>query len=259
MKTTETERAKNIGTLLKNLPQKHAREYTQGLTLDENTMLQKLVSEEILTAKIKMQHSDGKTRPHTGIRVESKDYLKASIFVDYYSTVLDETISVCEGLITLAIKVRELSQAKDRTILDLNLETVVIETGLVAQQRSSESPESGQLGNITQRYDQSNTFVAENPSRKIEPYYQAIGLRIVEMVSPERRCYLDDVNSRSDLGAVIFTECVLGVLQDQETIDLIEKGLAENKLKASVSALYALRNEASVERLGDAIRRNYND
>jgi len=255
----ETERAKTIGTLLKNLPVKHTREYTQGLTLDENTFLQKLISEDVLTAKIKMQHEDGKTRTHAGIRVKSENYLKALVFVDYNSTVLDESTSICENLITLAIKVRELKHKEDsdKIVLDLNLETVVLETGLIAQQRSSESPDSSQPNNITRRYNQNNAFIGNSPLRNIEPYYQALGLRIVEMVSPERRQYLDDVTSRLDLGAVIFTDCVLGVLKDQETIDLIEKDLSENKLKASISAFYAIRNEATVERLSDAIKEGY--
>ena len=49
----EMKLAEKVGTLLKNLPQKHSREYSQGLTLDENSIIQKLISEDVLTAKIK--------------------------------------------------------------------------------------------------------------------------------------------------------------------------------------------------------------
>jgi len=263
----ETELAKNFGALLKNLPPKHAREYTQGLTLDENTIIQKLISDDILNVKIKMQYGDGKTKTHTGIRVQSKDYLKALIFLDYYSTVLDESMSACENAVTLAIKIRELTQKEshDKMISELNLETVVLETGLVAQQRFSENPDYSQpdnitmISDITRRYNQNNAFIGSAHPRKSEPYYQAIGLRMVEMVSPERRRYLDDVISRSDLGAVIFTDGVLEVLKNRETIELTEQYLLENKLKASIHALSAIRDEASLERLGNAIRRDYHE
>lgn len=253
----DTERARNVGTLLKNFSSKHTREYAQGLTLDENTILQKLVSEGILTARINMKHKDGKTRTHTGIRVESESYLKALIFLDYYSTVVDESMSACNYLITLAIKLRELSQESGNLVLDLNLETVVLEVGLVAQQRYSESPNSSQPDNIAQRYIHNNAFIGNAHLRKIEPYYQAIGLRVVEMLSPERRQYFDGVANRSDLEAVIFTDCVLGVLKNQQTIDLIKQDIPENKLKASITALDAIRKEATLERLRTAIKGGY--
>ena len=248
--------AKDIGTLVKNLPDLHEREFKQGLTIDQNTVLQKFVSEDLLTVKVQVKHSDGAVLPHTGIRVESENYLKAMVFLQYFTNVLEEDTGICSNLIELAIRIREQDSAKAEEYSkssSLSLSSVVIEAGLYSKQRIAQGTNETTPEKIIKRYKTKNMYVLEGAVRRSDPYYQEIGRRFIDMVDPKRRKYFEKINSRLDIQATIFTDCVLSVIDDNSIKKIIEEQLSEDKVRASMTALYALRNYANIEKLKQSL------
>lgn len=186
--------AERIGLLLKNLPELHDREYTVGFNMHENTFFRKLVSDALL---------------EKGVRVKPADYFKALLFLDYFSGVLEDDYKVCDNLVTISKKLREDEKAsgKNTNASYLNIETVVEEAGLCAAEREAGFYSSKpRLKAIRKMYDSCNAKVDfGSPSiRKGEPYYEAIGLKVCELVSEKRRNMLENAASRAEVLALVL-------------------------------------------------------
>lgn len=229
--------AEQIGILLKNMPNLHDIEFKIGFSIHENTFLQKLVSSSNIDK---------------GVRIKSGAFHKGLLFIDYFCTVLDNDFGVCDNLVTISKKFRDAERKKkeDKGASYLDFGLVVLEVGLYSKEKG-DSYYAGCKDEIKTRYMSEPAIDINSDSlRKIEPYYGAIGAMVVDLVSDERKPFLGDARNRLQLNALVFTDCVLGWLKDQNYVQQVKDELQKKEyLQASLTALKALTKEASIEEM----------
>ncbi len=222
-----------IGTLIKNIPTMHETEYEVRFNLHENTFFKKLAPEEILGT----------------VRIKAVDYFKSIVFLSYFSRIIEGNYQICDNLVKIskAVRAEEKENGKDSGASYLPITAVVLETGLYSQGKNY----SREKTNIKNRYSSNlSTVDLSNPTRQGEPYYEAIGKMVCDMVSDERKDYFNSVSSRREIEALVFTDCTLNVITDAKC-----KSKANNLLKkkdyfgASMAAFEGLRKEASLAAL----------
>jgi hypothetical protein len=230
----------HVGTLMKNLPELHDIEFKVGFNLNENTFFQKLIQKDLL---------------EKGVRVKPVDYFRALGFLSYFTGVIEDDYNVCDNLVTISKKLREVEKKAglDGEYAYVKLGTVVMEAGLCAQERGNEHySDPLTIEAIRSRFENQGPIVdfgSEN-LRKADPYYIAMGHKVYDTVSEERREFLEGVSSRGDLIALIFSDCIMGVLDDKNYISNINQTLSgKNYFGASAAAMEGLRKEASLPKL----------
>jgi len=242
---------KHVGEIVKNLMPLHDLEYKVVFNLHENTFFQRLVSKDVLEK----------------VRAKPEEYFKALIFLDYFSRVIDNDCSVCDNLENLSKALRDQERARNEDKGEkgpsyLTLETVVFETGLFAKEKLVKSGRKDiakkEESEIKKRYLQEKPVDLSSPdSRKLDPFYEAIGEMVSSQVSDKLQPYLNSVKSRADIGAIVFADSVLSVLQDKVSIQEVQNKLAMNDCySASISALKALMKESSIPKIQSSIEKN---
>ena len=248
VKTKENE---HIGIILKNLKPLHNLEYKVVFHLHENTFFQKLISKEVLDK----------------VRIRPEDYFKSLITLDYFSRIIDKDYGVCDNLENLSRILRE--KEKESGVEDgekgnsyLSLESAVFEIGAFINEKrlSSKNKEISKKeeGEIRNRYSQGEKVDLSSPNtRKLDNFYEAMGEMVSSQASEKARAYLEKVNSREDIGAIIFSDSVLGVLENESSKkDIYSKLDKGDYCSASISALNALMKESTLEKIGRAIEKN---
>jgi hypothetical protein len=243
----------HLGAIVKNLMPLHDLEYKVVFNLHENTFFQKLVSKDVLER----------------VRVKSADYFKALIFLDYFTRVINNNYSVCDNLENLSKALRDQERAKnedkgEKGISYLTLETVVFETGLFAKEKRLELGKvditKKEENEIKKRYLQEEKVDLNSPdSRKLDPFYEAIGEMVSSQLSNKIKPYLIGVESRADIGAMVFTDSVLEILHDSASKQEIYNKLSlKDYSSASLSALKGLMKESSLSKIKLSIEKNAN-
>ena len=232
--------ATRVGTLVKNLPELHDVEYKVGFNLHENTFFQRIVSKELLKK---------------GVRVQPLDYFKALVFLDYFTGIIEDNHKVCDNLVAIskALRKDEKEAGENRGASYLNLSTVIAETGLYAKEKQDDLD----VDAVKSRYN-SQPAVDFDSAKKPDPYYKAMGAMVSALV--QRKELLENIASRADLGAVVFTDAVLGILKDPNYQSKVNEALAKKDyLNASLIALEGLSKEVSLEDIGSFIGDDKND
>lgn len=234
-----TDLATHVGTLVKNMKELHNTEFKIGFGLHANTFFQKLVSLNIIQGQA---------------RIRSDGFYKGLLFLDYYCNIINNDCKVCENLVTISKKLNEVAKEKgiDTSLRYLPLECVVVEAGLCSLEKG-EDYYKNELDAIEQRYmgtdhkKEDMVVFTPRPERKADPYYEAMGLMVADLVSDERRDTLKDVTNRHELQAVVFSDCALNIIKDQKYITKTNEQL-KNKdyLKASMTALEGLMKESTL-------------
>ena len=157
-----------------------------------------------------------------------------------------------------ALRKDEKDAGEDREASYLNLDTVVLEAGLYAKGKHKE--EKPKLSEIKERFDQRKASSVDiDLTKDVDPYYLAVGYMVSDLVSDERKESLRKVKNRTELGALVFTDCVLNTLNDSKKycpeIKLELKN--EDYLKASLIALQKLKEEISISRIRKTIMEGY--
>ena len=246
--TKEQDLRVRVGTLVKNLPELHDLEYKVGFNLHENTYFQKLISKEVM---------------EKGVRVTPRSYFKAIMFLTYFTSVIEGDYKVCDDLVTLSktLRAEEREAGKDGVASYLGLDVVVAEAGLCAKEKKIGSDKVDVLV-AKSRYDNQATPIDFDSGalRPIEPYYEGIGQMVCDLVSEERRELLMHVNSRAELEALVFTDCVLGLLKDATYRAKAEELLKKRDyLTASLIAIEGLRKEMTLSRMDAIVNEGKND
>jgi hypothetical protein len=131
---------------------------------------------------------------------------------------------------------------------------VVIETGLFAKEKKQDYFTSRtNMAAMKRRYINKDFMVDMNSktNRQAEPYYTALGRMVADTVSRERQKYLENINMRSQLQALVFTDSVVGYLKDDACRKQVEQSLAKGEyFDASLQAIDGFRKEVSLEELG---------
>lgn len=241
----------HIGTIVKNLTPLHDLEYKVVFNLHENAFFQKLVSKDVLER----------------VRVKPEDYFKALIFLDYFTRVIDNDYSVCDNLenISKALREQERERNEDKGEKGpsyLTLETVVFETGIFAKEKRLKAGKKDitkrEANEIKKRYSQEEQIDLNSPdSRKLDLFYEAIGEMVSNQISDNIKPYLSGVQSRADLGALVFVDSVFGYVDDKTTMQQANKELAVNNYySASLIALKTLMKQASISKIKSSIEKN---
>ena len=230
----------HIGTLLKNSEELHDLEWNITFNIHLNTFLKKLIPKELLGSS-------------TGARINSDDFCKGLIFLDYFCNILDDNYQVRDNLIIISKKLREIEKDSDvdKELSYLPLDVMVGEAGLYAKERKD--PYS--YDTIKERYDSRKRIDFSSRSlKKADLYYDALGLLVHDLVGDERKGLLRDIESTSELGAIIFSDCVLGYIKDSKSKSEVNEVLKNKKyLKASLTALDSLIKESSKDELNSRI------
>ncbi|VVB78015.1 Uncharacterised protein [uncultured archaeon] len=241
----------HIGTIVKNLSPLHDLEYKVVFSMHENTFFQKLVSTEVIDRT----------------RVKPIEYFKSLMFLEYFTKVVEPGYTVCDNLETISKKLRESEREKgedkgEKGSSYLNLETVVFETGLFAKEALVKSGKKAltkkQESEIRKRYDLERPVDLSSPNlRKLDPFYEAIGEMVASQLNDKSKPYLLGVKSRSDLGALVFSDSILGCIDDNATCTRVYSALANNNYyEASLIALKSLIYESSISKIQSAIEKN---
>ena len=232
-----------IGTLVKNSPDLHNLEYQVGINLHTTTFFQKMVSKEVL---------------EKGVRIKPVDYFKALVFLDYFTTVIEDNYKLCDNLLTLSKTLRKQEtdkdvkdMGKDSSYLRFNL--VVADAGLCAKEKGidyySKEPH---IKNVRKRYENLKYTVDFKSSslRKVDPYYEAIGQMVCDLVDEKAQIQLKNVTSRIEVGAVMFTGSIFGMLKDANYKSKVNEALRrKDYFEASLSALDSLSKEISLSQI----------
>ncbi len=231
--TTDKEKERtlhHLGSMLKNMPELHDREYKVGLNLDENTFFQKLVSEELLVK---------------GVRVEAANYFRGLLFLDYLTGVIEDDYEICDKLVKTSKKLRKAEKELDqqhREASYMQLGAVIMAVGQLTKERDYD------VQAIKQRYDAKKADV--DLAREADPYYSALALRVYDLVDEKRAVLLEKVTSRTELQAVVFTDCALEMLETPEYRDGVNDSLhAKDYFTATIIALKGLNEEVTEEKL----------
>src|SRR3989344_1474848 len=237
-----------LGTLAKNFTSLHNLEYKVVFNLHENIFFQKLVSKEVLEK----------------VRVKPIEYMKSLLFLDYFSRIMQNNFSVCDNLERLSKAIREKEREEeqksgidkgDQGASYFSLETVVLETGLWARESRIKSKSKDltktEINQIKARYDKEEKVDLSSPiTRKIEPYYEGIGEMILSQISDNMKPYIPGVESRADLGALVFSDYFVKFFDDKKTSSQIYAKLkSKDFLSASIIAYNRLGQEASIDKL----------
>lgn len=245
---TEQELITKIGTLIKNSPDLHNLEYEVGINLHTTTFFQKTVSKKVLDK---------------GIRVKPVDYLKALVFLDYFTSVIEDDCRICDNIIEISKVLRK--EPKDTDVKEdmsedpsyLSLDTIVADAGLCAKEKGDDyySIEPN-IKNVRERYESLKETVdfKSGSIRKADLYYEAIGQMICDLVEEKTKPQLKEANSRIEVGAIVFTDSIMNILKDTNYRSKVNKMLEDKEyFEASLTALDGLSKEISIENMQDYI------
>jgi len=226
---TKEELTARLGVLLKNLPNQNELEQPQGMNLHTNTLFQKMISADVWKK---------------GCKIRPDDYYTGMVFIDYLATYLTGEMNLCDNL-------AEISSTAKREMNDsyLPLEVVVLEAGLYAKEKPDDYFSSKNLAEMKKRYDSQNTHVdfSSDKLRKPEPYYDALGVMVSDLVKPDYHRYMAKVTGRGELKAVIFTASILNYMKDSASRKKVKDYLdKEDYFSASAAALDSFRKEVNL-------------
>lgn len=243
-----TSEREHLGALIKNMDCLNDLEYKVVFNLPENIFFQKLVPKEILEK----------------VRVRPEDYLKALLFLDYFSRIILDNYTACNNLENLSRAIRDKEREKeqkeglpdkwDRGSSYLSLDVVVLESGLCFQERQiSEKRKTIDKQKIKRRYAKEKRF--DPTARKLDPFYEGIGEMVYSKASDRMKKYFGSVSSRAEIGAVIFADSVLACLKDSRVeAEVCKRFDAGDYLEASMIALEHLAKGASLAKLSPLIK-----
>ncbi len=221
-----------VGALIKNMPFKHSTEYKVQFNLQENTVFQKLISVDVI---------------EKGVRIKPEQYFRGLIFLTYFTDVIENDHQVCDNLVAISKNLRE--EEKKRNLNSsasyLEMDFVMLETGLGIHDHGDGHYIKEKTA-IKARYAACAGEISLD--RQVDPYYVAIGKMVYDMVSDQHKSFLEKVCSRSELGALIFVDSILGVLKNADEKGVIEEHLSRCEyLGASIAAAEALGKGANID------------
>jgi hypothetical protein len=247
---TKQEISEHIGTILKNSPELHNLEYEVGFSIYVNTFVKRMVSDKLFDSE-------------KGVRIHSDDFYKGSVFLDYFCDVIEGNYMVRDNLVTISKKLRELEKKEkiDKGISYLNLESVIGEVGLYAKEHDADYyTQASTLKQIIERYAREHKPLEPSQSIKADPYYEALGLMIYDMVSDENKHLLVDTSCRVELKALVFADSIAGYLKKKENAAQINTILGQKEfLKASLGAIEFLAQEITMEEAYSNIQNYFNE
>ena len=224
--------AERVGALIKNMPFKHSTEYKVQFNLQENTVFQKLISVDVI---------------EKGVRIKPEQYFKGLIFLTYFTEVIENDPQVCDNLVAISKNLRE--EEKKRNINNsasyLEMDFVMLETGLGIHDHG-DGHYTKEKTAIKARYAAGAGEISLD--RQVDPYYIAIGKMVYDMVSDQHKPLLEKVCSRSELGALIFVDSILGVLKNADEKAQLEAKLNSGEyLGGSIAGAEALGRVANID------------
>lgn len=214
----------HAGELVKNLQNLHDKEWDVVFNLHENTFFQKMVKKEVL---------------EKGVRVKPEDYFKALVFLNYFCGTLKNDYTVCDNLVRISKVLREDEKARgeDGKASYLSLEAVVLGSVMVAKERLLENKQTSYTAKekkeIQERY---KTETPVSITRKLDPYYEAIGEMVCSLVDKNLKPYLREISRRTDIEALVFTNAVLPLLNKAESEEVYDSLQKKDYFLASMSA-----------------------
>jgi len=234
----------HVGTILKNSTELHDIEYEVSFSIYINTFFKRMISEELL----------GKEK---GVRIYSEDFYKGLIFLDYFCGVIEGNYAVRDNLVTLSKKLRELEKEKklDNELSYLRLEAVIGEAGLYAQDHEPDYySNKATVKSIEERYTQKHIPVDTSTAIRADPYYEALGLMVCDMISDANKPLVENVSSRVELQAFVCCDLIINYLQDKTATSRINDALSQKEyLKASLQSIEALAQYVDKDKLSDQI------
>ncbi len=238
-----------LGVVAKNLPRIHDVEYKITFSMYMNTFFQKMISKPLL---------------EKGVRIDPEEYFRGLVVVDYFTAMLENSYDVCNHLVTLSKKLRDIEREDDKDVKlsYLGLELVVGIMALAAKSNPEDCyTKKANVEKIRKRYErETGVDFASGTLRQGEPYYEGIGLMLYDMVSDERKEHFMHVTSRPELEALIFTDVVLQYLENPGNISRVEEELAKhNYFQASLYAMDAVRNETTAEKITSLVSKVIED
>ncbi|MBI5149050.1 hypothetical protein HZA33_05200 [Candidatus Pacearchaeota archaeon] len=225
---------KYLGTLIRNLPNVNDMEFKVAFGLHSNTFLQKLVAESTIKK---------------GVRIKRDDFYKGILFMDYY--LMLEGDKICDNLILVSKALRKVEKEQENEEEDdeglsyFDLKAIMLEAGMYSQQMNVNY--KNKFDEFKTVYEKSRKADMKN-AKEADLYYEAVGKMISDVVSKKRKEFLLGAESRRDLEALVFTDCILeGFNLTDETVE----SMLYNKkfLDASLYSLDKLRKTVTLDQL----------
>ena len=228
-----------IGYLLQNMEPESTKEYSINFDPIQVLYLEKLVSQNVVEKRLIM---------------ESRDFFKGIVFVDYYTNIIANNCEVIDELYQLA---QELERRDANLDPDLNM--VIHHIGMHEFTRTVKN--KGPIRGARQRYQRKNKHVAPHyvMLKKISPVYEALGAMVLEQIQNETiKGKLPDMEYLYDIKAAIFIDTVCNFLDDPDKEELIAKIAEGDYYDASLLAMVLTCKkaaEASLQEYGRKIKR----
>jgi len=224
-----------LGSLLKNIPYEHGKEYDKVFNLAHNTFFQKMIPLKIVEC---------------GFDIETERYFGLMIFLDYFTNVLLGEDRVLNNLRSIY---KNMKEKDEKFSVSSNL--VVLESALTAKEFVMEN--KSKIGKnyfrectaeIRKRFNQQNHVLdfSSGSMRKTDPYYNAVGLMIYDLFSDESKEELLHVSGKQGLKALLFTDYASKYLKDKNLRDGIKESIRKHDyFTASVMTIDELQREAT--------------
>jgi hypothetical protein len=241
-----------LSAMMKNMPELHNLEFEIGFNLHSNTFFRKLIPTELLGEE-------------NGVRVESEGFYRGLVFLDYFCSVVQDNYKARDNLIIISKKLRELEKelGVSKELSYLSLDSIAGEASLCAKEKGEgHYSDAAVLKGIKERYKAINGDVdfTSDKARKADPYFTAIGTMAYDLVKDKRRDHLNYVNGRADLGALVFTDCMVELMKDKKQVDEVEEALNKHDyLGASMLALQSVVKSISKEDVYLKIELHFNE
>lgn len=229
-----------LGALAKNFSNLHSIEPDSMLDLNTTTLLQKIISKDLIDA---------------GVRVKPKDYLKSLVLLEYFSGIIKGDYTACKNLAKISGKIRETEDEEDMSVDPhernsyLTLPVVIAEVALCANEKEDTYSDKASLKKIKARYQNHDIKVdlSSPNSKKPELYYDAIGQMILDVTSKSVESYLEKVSSRAELSSLIFTGHALDMIKSDSQKSKVKNALEkEDYFSASLEALKGIMNDITI-------------
>ena len=235
-----------IGWLLERTSNESSKIYRINFDPLQMTFLHKMVSEDVLNEKIV---------------VTKDDYFKSVVFIDYLTGVLLNSNSICKTFQKFEQRLEEKNE-----FLDPDLELIVKYSAVNFATKLGEKlvlKGSVDYRSHKRRFNSKN----ESPSEEytlfscVNPLYEQLGMMVLGLIDDDQlKLASVDVTGRYELKSLIFTDAVIGFLDEPDKQPIYELIKQEKYFKASVKALETLGNRTAYNDIinyMDAMDSNY--
>jgi len=228
-----------MGKLLKNMPDENKTDYMVAFNFNHNTFFHKLIGKNVL---------------ERDMYIEPDDFFKGLVFVDYLTNALSGEEKVVDNLSYIYTEIK-----KKKKDAKLNLELILLETGLYVKEKDDFFKK--EMNSIRKRYNNdSKVDFSSKDLKPADPYYESMGHMVCDLVGDENKEELENVESRNELKALVFSDCIYNHLSEEDAKKNIkEKIKKKDFLGASIAALEELtkiNNDSVLGLLGEIDEEN---